>query len=80
MTVTKTFQPASETNQPRNPYGYRFLTPRQIKMIDQALCKIGLYGEVRLVVERGRLRFVVTLTSHDALSWQPEVGLEAEDG
>jgi hypothetical protein len=78
--VTKSFQPASETNQPRNPYGYRFLTPRQIKMIDQALHKIGLYGEVRLVVERGRLRFVVTLTSHDALSWQPDAGPGNADG
>jgi hypothetical protein len=72
VTVTKTFEPASETNQPRNPYGYRFLTPRHIDMIDQALHKIGLYGEVRLVVEKGRLRFLVTLTSHDALSLQTD--------
>ena len=80
MTVTKTFEPASETNQPRNPYGYRFLTPRQIDMIDAALHKIGLYGEVRLVVEKSRLRFVVTLTSHDAFLWQPEGRLGTGEG
>jgi len=40
-------------------------------MIDEALRALGPYGEVRLIVEKGRLRFVVTQTSHDALKWQP---------
>jgi hypothetical protein len=40
-------------------------------MIDEALSAVGEYGEVRLVVDKGRLRFVVTQDSHDALRWQP---------
>jgi hypothetical protein len=43
-------------------------------MIDAALCEVGAYGEVKLVVEKSRLRFVVTQTSHDALAWRPEDG------
>ena len=48
-----------------------FLHHAQIKMIDEALAKVGDYGEVRLIVNRGKLRFLVTQTSHDALHWQP---------
>jgi hypothetical protein len=40
-------------------------------MIDEALCSLGDYGEVRLVVEKGRLRFLVTQKSYDALKWYP---------
>lgn len=43
----------------------------QISMIDEALGSLGEFGEVRLVVEKGRLRFVVTQRSYDALKWQP---------
>ena len=49
----------------------KFLGPSQIKMIDEALEAVGPYGEVQLIVEKGRLRFVVTKNSHDALKWQP---------
>jgi hypothetical protein len=49
----------------------KFLDPSQVEMIDEALAALGEFGEVRLVVERGRLRFVVTQNSHDALKWQP---------
>jgi hypothetical protein len=48
----------------------RFLKPSQIRMIDEALGKIGEFGEVRLVVERGRLRFLVTEKSFDVLKWE----------
>ncbi|MBN1668471.1 MAG: hypothetical protein JW862_15360 [Anaerolineales bacterium] len=47
------------------------LQPEQIAMIDEALSSLGDFGEVRLVVEKGRLRFVVTHRSFDALRWQP---------
>lgn len=50
---------------------YRFLQERQIAMIDEALCSLGDFGEVRLVVEKGRLRFLVTQRSFDTLKWQP---------
>ena len=49
----------------------KFLTPSQIPMIDEALAAVGEFGEVRLIVERGRLRFVVTQKSFDAQKWQP---------
>lgn len=48
-----------------------FLDQRQVKMIDEALSALGEYGELRLVVEKGRLRFIVTQKSFDALKWQP---------
>jgi hypothetical protein len=48
-----------------------FLQPQQVLMIDEALSALGEYGEVRLVVEKGRLRFIVTQKSYDAYKWQP---------
>lgn len=47
------------------------LDARQIEMIEEALRALGEYGEVRLVVEKGRLRFIVTQKSFDANRWQP---------
>ncbi|MDX1435444.1 MAG: hypothetical protein R3335_01445 [Anaerolineales bacterium] len=40
-------------------------------MIDEALAAIHDFGEIRLVVEKNRLRFIVTQKSFDALKWQP---------
>jgi len=48
-----------------------FLKMRQVIMIDEALAALGDYGEIRLIVEDGRLRYVVTQTSIDAIKWQP---------
>ena len=53
--------------------GYRFLLPKHIQMIDEALCSLGEFGEVRLVVEKGHLRFLVTQKSYDTLKWYPGV-------
>jgi hypothetical protein len=49
--------------------GLRFLLPEQIEMIDEALCCIGEYGEVHLVVEKGKLRFIVVNSSVDVRTW-----------
>ncbi len=49
-----------------------FLRRGQIRMIDDALVEVGQFGEVRLIVTKGRLRFVVTQRSHDALKWEEE--------
>ena len=46
-----------------------FLDSSQIAMIDEALNKLGEFGEVRLIVQKGRLRFVITQQSFDALKW-----------
>ena len=48
-----------------------FLNPREIAMIDNALAALGEFGELRLVVERGKLRYLVTQRSLDALKWRP---------
>jgi hypothetical protein len=47
-------------------------------MIDEALSALGDYGELRLIVEKGRLRFLVTQKSFDALKWQPGSLMSAE--
>ena len=52
-----------------------FLLPKHIRMIDEALCALGEYGEVRLVVEKGRLRFLITQKSYDMLKWQPGIAI-----
>ncbi len=49
----------------------RFLLPEQIKLIDEALVAIGEYGEVHLVVEKGRLRFVRIERSLDVNKYIP---------
>lgn len=49
----------------------RFLHPRQIAMIEEALRSLGAFGEVRLVVEKGRLRFIITSKSYDILRYYP---------
>jgi len=36
----------------------RFLSPKEIGMIDEFLSAIDKHGELRLVVHKGRLRFV----------------------
>ena len=59
----------------------KFLGRSQIKMIDEALEAVAPYGEVQLIVEKGRLRFVVTKNSHDALKWHPDsIGGPETDG
>jgi hypothetical protein len=51
--------------------GLKFLKANQIRMIDEALEQVGEFGQVHLVVERGRLRFLVTEKSFDVFKWEP---------
>jgi hypothetical protein len=48
----------------------KFLRPHQIFMLDEALAALGEFGEVRLVINKGRLRFVVIEKSYDAFKWR----------
>jgi len=48
----------------------KFLSDSQARMIDEALTAVGEFGEVRLVVQKGRIRYVVIEKSHDALKWE----------
>ncbi|MBC7264791.1 MAG: hypothetical protein H5T64_10630 [Chloroflexi bacterium] len=43
----------------------KFLSIRHIHAIDDALAAIGAYGEVRLIKNRGKLRFIQTVESQD---------------
>ena len=54
-----------------DPPDPKFLLPQHVRMINEALCSLGEYGEVRLVVEKGRLRYLVTHKSLDVLKWEP---------
>ena len=49
----------------------RFLDSDQVAMIEEALASLGEFGEVRLIVEKGRLRYLVTQKSFDAQKWRP---------
>lgn len=40
------------------------LTPEQIREINAYLDSLGEYGEIRLVVQRGELRYINTVASH----------------
>jgi hypothetical protein len=53
----------------------RFLTPRQIIMIDEMLDSVTPYGEVTLRVQKGRLRCIAKSKSYDAIKMQrPDSG------
>ena len=50
-----------------------FLNFDQVKMIDEALSSIDKYGEVRLVLDNHRLRFIECQVSYDANGYKPGV-------
>lgn len=43
------------------------LSPRQIVQIDQALAELGPFSEVRLIKNRGKLRFIQKVESEEIL-------------
>ncbi len=51
--------------------GLKHLTVQNILMIDEAIDSVGEFGEVHLIVNKGRLRFVELKTSLDALKYNP---------
>lgn len=52
--------------------GLRFLSGREIRMIDNLLVSVGSFGEVLLSVKDGRLRFAESRKSFDALRYEGE--------
>ena len=60
------------SNRTHNSLENRNLPPSQVQMIQEALLAVGDFGEVRLVIEKGRIRYIIIQKSLDALSWQPE--------
>jgi hypothetical protein len=69
--MTRNFIRPKIFNDKDESYTLKFLDFHQISMVDEALNSLGDYGEVKLIVEKGRLRFVATQKSFDALNWQP---------
>jgi len=55
----------------KQTFACRYLKGFEIEMIDEAIGTLGEFGEVRLIVEKGRVRFLVTQKSFDTLKWQP---------
>ena len=49
----------------------RFLDQQQKSMIDQALSSLDSFGELRLIVVKGIVRYLVTQNSFDALKCFP---------
>jgi hypothetical protein len=49
--------------QSASPGRLKFLNPETASLIDLALQEVGGFGEVRLLVEKGRLRFIQTTRS-----------------
>ena len=66
-------QPMRSSNSSQDEGGTQFLNSEQVLMIDEALRSLGEFGELRLVVEKGRLRFLVTQKSYDAMKVRPGV-------
>ena len=66
----------NQVRQATNSRLLSFLDQQQVIMIDEALSTLGEYGELRLIVEKGRLRFLGTQKSFDALKWKPGSSVE----
>ena len=47
------------------PEPLRCLTPELVARIDEAVCRVGQFGEVRLVLIRGDLRFIQVTVSEN---------------
>jgi hypothetical protein len=69
--MDKNISKAKVTSVDGRSYIPRNIDLHQVTMIDEALGALGDYGEIRLIVEKGRLRFLVTQKSYDALKWRP---------
>lgn len=52
--------------------GLRFLSEREIRMIDNLLVSVGRFGQVVLSVKDGRLRFAESRKSFDARRYEGE--------
>lgn len=44
----------------------KVLTYSQVRKIDEMLSEMGDFGELRLIVKKGRVRFIEKLESYDA--------------
>jgi hypothetical protein len=52
--------------------GLKKLTVEQVQQIDELLARLGEYGEIRLIVQRGELKYINKLESHKAWNTDEE--------
>ncbi len=64
--TAKLIPPAKDTL----AFGCRHLSTAQVVMIDEALGALGGFGQVRLVVQKDLLRYIVIEKSYDVLKWE----------
>ncbi|HQF63904.1 MAG TPA: hypothetical protein PLT26_15495 [Anaerolineaceae bacterium] len=65
-----TLPPVKKDSKTQPTDDVRFLQPEQILLIDHALEQVGQFGEVRLIVEKGKLRFIEISQSMDVTKLQ----------
>jgi hypothetical protein len=51
-------------------WGLRFLSAREVRMIDELLVSVGEFGRDQLTVKSGKLRFVERIERIDALKYE----------
>ena len=59
--MTYTADPTYAISRPIEPS--EFMTPNLVQRLEMALSSVGAYGEVRLVVLKGRVRFIEIMRS-----------------
>jgi len=65
-----TLPPVKKDSKTQPTDDVRFLQPEQFLLIDHALEQVGQFGEVRLIVEKGKLRFIEISQSMDVTKLQ----------
>lgn len=66
--------PSEPTARPKDPTDRtRFMTPDLVRRTEAALGSVGAFGEVRLIVEKGRVRFIEVVHS-ESLDRYPDTG------
>lgn len=71
----RSFEPSpidEELAESKIPKPLKFLNPKQVTMVDEALSTLGDFGELHLVVVKGNLRFIIVQKSYDATKLQSE--------
>ncbi len=57
----------SAQHMPPRLQGFRCLDEPLIRQIDRALCRVGSYGEVKLIVTKGQVRYIQTTQSETVI-------------
>jgi hypothetical protein len=66
---------SSKKPQPESAFqghGLKKLTMEQVEQIDEMLARLGEYGEIRLIVQRGELKYINKVESHKAWNTDEE--------